>query len=239
MKRRIIGTVAIVAALAIAILLIPDRWDSLISVAKWAESAPEYAWPLYLLSFIASVILMFPGWIFMVAGGYLFGMTIGSLLAFIANMAGSVIAFFLSKSYARHWVEAKLAHSPRFQGFDEGVNRNGFNTILFARLALLPNNLLNYACGVTGMSLRDFTFGTALGSLPILLTNVLIGASTVDLFSTMSEEGLAPQRPPLMLLFGIIVGLALITILSRRLRGRMKNRRNTNVPTPDDVKPEK
>lgn len=238
MKRRIIVTVAIVAAIAVAVLLIPNRWDSLVALANWAESAPQYAWPLYLLSFVVSVILMFPGWIFMVAGGYLFGVTIGSLLAFMANMAGSVVAYYLAKTYARHWVEARLAGSPRFRGFDEAVNRNGFSTILFARLALLPNNLLNYAGGLTGMSLRDFTLGTALGSLPILLTNVFVGASTVDLFSAMSGDGTEARRPPLMLLIGIIVGLAVITILSRRLRRRVLNRRANAVLASADVNPE-
>ena len=239
MQRRLVITAAIIAALTVAILLVPDQWNSLLSLAKWAESAPGYAWPIYLLGFIASVVLMFPGWVFMVVGGYLFGMTIGSILAFIANMIGSIGAYFLARTYARGWVESRLADRPRFKGFDEAVNRNGFHTILFARLALLPNNLLNYACGLTGMSLRDFCLGTALGSLPILLVNVLIGASTVNLFNAMSEGSLESQRPPLGLLAAIIFGVALIAIVSRKLRARMIKRRAGNEAISDDVIPEK
>ncbi len=221
MKRRILITIGILAAIAVAVLLAPDRWESLLAVAEWAEAEPHLAWPVFLIAFVAAVVMMFPGWLFMVVGGYLFGMLIGGLLSFIANLAGSVVAFFLAKTYARHWVEAKLATSPRFQDFDAAVERNGFGTILFARLALLPNNLLNYASGLTGMRLGDFVFGTALGSLPILIANVLIGASTMDLFTTMADGELEAARPPGKLLVAIIAGLALIVILARSLRRRL------------------
>ncbi len=186
-KRKIIIAVAVLAAVAAVIAFMPDGRELLLSAAMWAESAPELAWPLFLVSLAVAVVMMLPGWPFMVAGGYLFGTLTGGLLAFVANLAGSIAAFLLAKTYARRWIKDKIDHSPRFNGFDEAVTRNGFQSIMFARLALLPNNILNYACGVTGMRLRDFVLGTAVGCLPILITNVLIGSSTKDLFTTMAD----------------------------------------------------
>ena len=180
MKRKVVITLVIVAAAA-AIFYLPDRWDTLLTFARWAESSPHLAWPLYLAVFVLAVVLMIPGWIFMVIGGYLFGIPLGIALAFTANLTGSISSFYLSRTFARRWVAARLEGSTRFQAFDASVARNGFFANLFARLALLPNNLLNYACGLTAIRLSDFVLGTALGTLPILLANVLIGAGTEDL----------------------------------------------------------
>jgi len=214
----IAGIVVVVAGL---ILLRPFDTQSVLELARWAEAAPGLAWPLYLITFILAVVLMLPGWVFMVAGGYLFGSIAGGLLAFIANLAGSIAAFYLAKTYARDWVQDRLASSDRFQGFDEAVERNGFTTILFARLAMLPNNLLNYSCGLTQMRLRDFVLGTSLGCLPILVANVLIGASTMDLFTDMAENGLQAQKPPFGLLMLIIAAVAIILVLKKIVSRRL------------------
>jgi uncharacterized membrane protein YdjX (TVP38/TMEM64 family) len=171
--------------------------------------------------FALAVVAMFPGWLFMVAGGYLFGAATGGLLAFVANLLGSVAAFFLARTYARQWVRQKLDHSLRFNGFDRAVARNGVYTVMFARLALLPNNLINYACGVSAMGLRDFVIGTSIGCLPILAVNVLIGASTKDLFTAIEEGSFERPQLPLGLFGAIIAILILVLFLAKRYGPRL------------------
>ena len=223
MKRKI-TVVVLLLAIAIAIVtivMLPIGREQLLAAARWAESAPELAWPMYLLAFVLAVVAMIPGWLFMVAGGYLFGAVTGGLLAFVANLLGSVAAFFLARTYARQWVKKKLDHSPRFSGFDNALSRNGLYTVMFARLALLPNNLINYACGVSAMGLRDFVIGTSIGCLPILVANVLIGASTEDLFIAIEEGGLEKPQLPLGLFGAIIAILILILFLAKRFGPRL------------------
>ena len=193
-----------------------DRIGSPVDAAAWAESAPQRAWPLVVFCFAIAVIAMFPGWLFMVAGGYLFGAVMGGLLSFIANLIGSVAAFYLAKTYARQWIKNRLDHSSKFQGFDRVVSRSGFQTVMFARLALLPNNLINYASGITGMRLRDFVLGTCIGVLPILIANVLIGASAMDLFVAMEEGTLEGQRPPIMIFVAIFAMVVPFSAAPRR-----------------------
>ena len=200
---------------------LPSGREHLLAAARWAESAPHLAWPVYLLTFVVAVVAMIPGWLFMVAGGYLFGAVTGAVLAFIANLLGSVAAFFLARTYARRWVKQKLDHSHRFSGFDNALARNGVSTVMFARLALLPNNLINYACGVSAMGLRDYVIGTSIGSLPILVVNVLIGASTEDLLTAAEEGGLEKPELPLELFGAIFVILILIVFLAKRFGTRL------------------
>ena len=211
MKRKLVIAGLLLAIAIVTIMLLPTGSEQLLAAARWAESSPELAWPLFLLTFVVAVVAMTPGWLFMVAGGYLFGAVTGGLLAFVANLLGSVAAFFLARTYARQWVKQKLDHSLRFQGFDNAVARNGVYTVMFARLALLPNNLINYACGVSAMGLRDFVIGTSLGCLPMLVANVLIGASTKDLFTAIEDGGLEKPQLPLAL-FGAIIAILLLTL---------------------------
>jgi uncharacterized membrane protein YdjX (TVP38/TMEM64 family) len=221
MKRKITVVVLLFAIAIVIIMMLPMGREQLLATARWAEAAPELAWPVFVLTFIVSVVAMIPGWLFMVAGGYLFGSVTGGLLAFVANLLGSVAAFFLARTYARQWVKQKLDHSLRFSGFDNAVARNGVSTVMFARLALLPNNLINYACGVSAMGLRDFVIGTSIGSLPILVANVLIGASTKDLFTAIEQGDLEKPQLPLGLFGAIIAMLILILFLAKRFGPRL------------------
>ena len=197
--------------------------EQLLTVARWAETSPELAWPVYLVLFIIAVVALFPGWLFMVAGGYLFGEVTGTVLAFIANMLGSIAAFYLARTYARQWVKQRLEGSRRFSGFDKAVERNGIFTVMFARLALLPNNLINYFCGVSAMSLRDFIIGTAIGGLPIMLINVLVGASTNDLFTAIEEGDVVKPEIPLPLIGGIVAVMIIAIVLARRFGPRLSD----------------
>ena len=221
MKKKIAVAALFLAITIVIIMLLTNGHEQLLAAARWAESAPQLAWPLFLLTFVVAVVAMLPGWLLMVAGGYLFGAATGGLLAFVANLLGSVAAFFLARTYARQWVKQKLDHSLRFQGFDNAVARNGVYTVMFARLALLPNSLINYACGVSAMGLRDFVIGTSIGCLPTLAAYVLIGASTKDLFTAIEEGGLEkPQLP--FALFGAIIAILLLTLfLAKRFGPRL------------------
>ena len=218
----------LIAVATVAVLVLSTGREQLLAIAHWAESAPELAWPVFLVSFVLAVVAMFPGWLFMVAGGYLFGAVVGGLLAFVANLLGSIAAFFLARTYARQWVKQKLDRSLRFNGFDNAVARNGVYTVMFARLALLPNNLINYAGGVSAMGLRDFVIGTSIGCLPTLVAYVLIGASTKNLFTAIDEGGLEKPQLPLALFGAIIAILILAIILAKRFGPRLAGTKNDN-----------
>jgi uncharacterized membrane protein YdjX (TVP38/TMEM64 family) len=209
-------------AIAIAVVVFrPTIRAWLLAAAGWAETSPELAWPIYIVVFALAIVLMLPGWVFMVAAGYLFGVLNGGLLAFVANLVGSIAAFYVARTFARDWVKEKIDHSPRFSGFDAAVSRRGLFTVMFARLALLPNNLINYACGVTGMRLRDFIIGTSIGVIPVLVTSVLIGASTMDLVTAVDGGGPGGQRSPLLIIAAVVPIALLVLLLARRFGPRL------------------
>ena len=221
MKKKLLVALALVAIATAIVVFRPTIRTWLLAAASWAETSPELAWPIYIVVFALAIVLMLPGWVFMVAAGYLFGMVNGGVLAFVANLLGSVAAFYVARNFARDWVKEKIDRSPRFSGFDRAVSRRGLLTVMFARLALLPNNLINYACGVTGMRLRDFVIGTSIGIAPILATSVFIGTSTMDLVSAVDGGGPGDGRSPLVFIAAIVPIAALVLFLARRYGARL------------------
>ncbi|MDH3439244.1 MAG: TVP38/TMEM64 family protein [Gammaproteobacteria bacterium] len=239
LKRKLLIAAAGLAIITAFFLLVPDQRGLLFDAAAWAESAPERAWPLFVFCFAIAVIGMFPGWLFMVAGGYLFGAVMGGILSFVANLIGSVAAFYVAKTYARQWIKNRLDHSSKFHGFDRVVSRSGFQTVMFARLALLPNNLINYACGITGMRLRDFVLGTCIGVLPILIANVLIGASAMDLFVALEDGTFEGERPPIMVFVAIVAVVALAVLLAKRFGPRLAGPQADPELSDEEVRPDR
>ena len=226
MKKKLAIALPLVAIAIAVVIFRPTIRAWLLAAASWAETSPELAWPIYIVAFALAIVLMLPGWVFMLAAGYLFGILNGGVLAFVANLAGSIAAFYVARTFARDWVKGKIDHSPRFSGFDAAVSRRGLLTVMFARLALLPNNLINYACGVTGMRLRDFIIGTSIGIAPVLATSVLIGASTMDLVSAVDGSGPAGQRSPLLIIAAVVPIALLVLLLARRYGPRLADPEN-------------
>src|SRR5210317_2065588 len=118
MKSKLAIALLLAAIAAVIVIFAPTIREWLFAAAAWAETSPKQAWPAFVLIFTIAIVLMMPGWVFMVAAGYLFGALTGGILAFIANLAGSIVAFYVARTYAREWVKGKIDHSPRFSGFD-------------------------------------------------------------------------------------------------------------------------
>ena len=203
--------------------------DDLLAVAEWAKSSPSTAWPPFIIVFALAVVVMVPGWLFMVAGGYLFGLAGGLVVSVVANLLGSIAAFVLAKRYVRDWVRARLGGTKKFSDFDAAAEKNGLYAVMIARLALLPNNFINYASGITAMGLRDFAIGTAVGGTPILVVNVLVGASAVDLMAALDSAESDGQTKLVLMLGGAVIVLVGIVWLARRYSSRLLSRSATKA----------
>ena len=69
------------------------------------------------------------------------------------------------------------------------LNRNGFKIMLLLRLCpLIPFNGLNYALGITGVSCEDYLWALMIGSLPMQLLTVIMGATTEALYRQRYNE---------------------------------------------------
>lgn len=171
--------------------------------------------------YVVLTLLLFPGSVVTAAGGVLFGPAIGTLLAVVGATLGSTGSFLVARRLGRQQVE-RLA-GRRIGRLDAWLERRGFLAVLYLRLVpVVPFNALNYVAGVTGLSLRDFVAGTALGIVPGTFAFAALGGSFQD-----------PTSP----VFLAAVGLLVVLVAGGPLLHRVIRARGLGPPeaTEDDT----
>lgn len=135
-------------------------------IREYVENAdPFWAPLLYVLFYILGSILLLPGTLLSFAGAILFGPYLGTLYTWVGATIGATLAFLISKSLGRSFVEGLL--KGRLEALDRLVATQGFTGLLILRLVpLFPFNGLNFGCGLTRIRMTDYVLATALGILP-------------------------------------------------------------------------
>lgn len=170
---------------------------------------------IYLLATVA----FFPGSILTLGAGVVFGVGLGSLYVLIGATLGATAAFLVGRYLARGWVSQKIAGNLKFRAIDEAVGREGFKIVLLTRLSpIFPFNLLNYAYGVTGVSLKDYVLAS-IGMIPGTIMYVYIG-SLAGSIATLGA-GTQPTNPGVqwaIRIMGFIATVAVTVYVTRIAR---------------------
>src|SRR5690606_28498352 len=112
-------------------------------------------------------VLLIPGSALTLGAGALFGVFWGTVYASTGATLGATCAFLIGRYLARDWVAARIARRPAFVAIDRAVAEEGWKIVGLTRLSpIFPFVLLNYAFGLTRVSLRDYVFASWLGMLP-------------------------------------------------------------------------
>ena len=118
---------------------------------------------------------MVPGTLPNLAAGIIYGVVKGSLLVTLGASLGSGIAFLIARFAMRDFVKRRFLSSERFRSLDRAAGDRGFRLVALLRLSpLMPYNILNYALGVTRISLQDFLAG-GLSIIPSVILYVGMG----------------------------------------------------------------
>jgi uncharacterized membrane protein YdjX (TVP38/TMEM64 family) len=137
---------------------------------------------LFIAIYILACVLFLPGSVLTLGAGVLFGLFAGSVIVSIASTLGATTAFLVGRYMARDWVAKKLENHPRFKRIDDAVATEGWKIVGLTRLSpVFPFNMLNYAYGLTKVSLRDYFFASWIGMLPGTVMYVYVGSLIGDL----------------------------------------------------------
>ena len=127
-------------------------------------------------------VCLFPGPLLSGASGLLFGTALGTGVSIVSATLGAVLAFSLARWLAHDAVEQLQGR--RLAALRAWVGRRGFLSVLYARLAPgVPYNLVNYAAGLSPVTLGAFAGATALGCAPRAFAYTALGGSLDDLGS--------------------------------------------------------
>ena len=182
----------------------------------WIDGAGYVGGLVFIAIYIVATVLFVPGSILTLGAGFVFGVAWGTVYVSIASTIGATAAFLVGRYLARDWVAKKVEGNKRFKSIDDAVGREGWKIVGLTRLSpIFPFNLLNYAYGLTKVSLKGYFFTSWVGMLPGTLMYVYIGSLAGDL----ATLGGARSRTTLeWVLYGVGLAATLaVTIFVTRL----------------------
>jgi uncharacterized membrane protein YdjX (TVP38/TMEM64 family) len=125
------------------------------------ENAGFLAPLAFMMVYAVGVCLFVPGTLLTTLGAAIFGPYFGFLYVWLGAMVGSSLAFFIGRTLGREFAASLIGD--RLRKYDEGIERNGFATVLYLRLVYFPFTPMNFGMGLTRVRFRDYFLGTALG----------------------------------------------------------------------------
>lgn len=167
----------------------------------------------YIVIYNLATILFIPGSVLTLGGGALYGVVWGSLYVFVAATLGATFAFLIGRYITRDWVNRQIANHPKFEAIEAAVAQEGLKIVFLTRLSpIFPFNLLNYAFGVTQVSLKDYVIGS-IGMIPGTVMYVYLGALAGDVSAIGTPQTLDSQTQ--LLQWGLrIIGLIATVVVT-------------------------
>ena len=213
---------AVVAAIALAVTL--SRFFPVVSFVEALQervmSWGAWAGICYPLLFAACNILLLPGGVLAVGGGFFFGLWWGFLIVFAGNIVSTAISFSLSRFVARRWFQRKLSANPTLRALGPAVERESWKIILLSQLhPLFPTSLLNYFYGLTRIRFSTYMLWASIGRMPGLFFYAYMG--TLGQLAVRIMRG---KSYPRTLEYWIWGGAFIITVLLLVVLGRVARR---------------
>ncbi|MEA5466236.1 TVP38/TMEM64 family protein [Leptothoe sp. PORK10 BA2] len=194
--------------------------NQLVNTLAWVQSLGLWAPIVFIVLYVVITVAFLPASIVTLGAGFIFGVVQGSFLVFVAAMLGATAAFLIGRYVARDWIAAKISGNKKFAAIDDAIAKEGRKLVFLIRLSpAFPFNLLNYALGLTQVSLPDYVLGTT-GILPGTIMYVYLGSLVKDLATLGTGE--VPTNPIIdwtikILIFVTVVAISVyITSIARK-----------------------
>jgi uncharacterized membrane protein YdjX (TVP38/TMEM64 family) len=115
----------------------------------------------FMIVYAVGVCLFLPGTLLTALGAAIFGPYLGFVYVWFGAMMGSTFAFYIGRYLGRDFAASLIGD--KLKKYDDGIERNGFATVLYLRLVYFPFTPMNFGMGLTKVRFRDYFAGTALG----------------------------------------------------------------------------
>lgn len=178
----------------------------------------------FVLVYSVAVVALIPASLLTIAAGAVFGLVKGALYALTGAIVGSTAAFLLGRHAFRRIVTRRLASMPRFAAVERAVSAQGRRIVFFLRLSpLVPFNVLNYALGLTTISLTDFLIASA-GMIPGTIVYAYGGKVTGEALA-LAGQAQVPRNASyyVLLLGGLAATVAATTVATRTARRALRD----------------
>jgi uncharacterized membrane protein YdjX (TVP38/TMEM64 family)/rhodanese-related sulfurtransferase len=184
------------------------------AIETWLRGFGAWAPAGFVLIYAAGTVLFFSGALLSLAGGALFGPVWGTVWNLLGATLGATLAFLIARSLGADWVAHRLGG--RLRRLVDGVAEEGWRFVALMRLVpLVPFNLLNYALGLTRISLSAYVLASAVCMLPGAIAYTWLGYAGRSA-AAGNSSALRYALPAL----GVLAMIAFLPRLFRRFRSR-------------------
>lgn len=178
---------------------------------------------VFVIGYAILCVAFVPASFLTIVAGALFGLVKGVALVFLGALLGSTAAFVISRYAVRDAMVQKLRGNRKFEAIDRAIGEKGGRIVLLLRLSpVFPFSLLNYALGLTRVTLRDYLLASV-GMLPGTILYVYSGSVIGDVASIVA--GTHPPRGPgafIVVALGLLATAAVVVIVTRTARAALR-----------------
>jgi uncharacterized membrane protein YdjX (TVP38/TMEM64 family) len=161
---------------------IVDFFMSTRDIEAWVQGFGFWA-PLAFVAVQAFQVIIFvvPGEVVQIAGGYLFGIPLGTAWSLVGIALGTAVSFYIARALGRRFVESVV--SPERVAWFDGIARSrraqgGF--LLLFLIPGMPKDVLVHVAGISKARFFAFLLASMAGRLPGIVGSVVIGESASE-----------------------------------------------------------
>jgi uncharacterized membrane protein YdjX (TVP38/TMEM64 family) len=188
----------LIVAAIVAVVVIVGKYlnlqEVLANALAWIKDLGPAGMGVFALLYIVACVFFIPGSLLTLGAGTIYGVVTGSLLVSVSSTLGATTAFLVGRYFARGLIAKKIEGNARFAAIDNAVAEEGWKIVGLTRLSpIFSFNLLNYAYGLTRVSLKEYVLASWIGMIPGTVMYVYIGSLAGDLASLGAETAEAPS----------------------------------------------
>jgi uncharacterized membrane protein YdjX (TVP38/TMEM64 family) len=226
--RRIWPLLALALAAVAGVALDLDRYLTFAALREHREALTAFvdrnmllAGLIYIAIYALVIALSVPGGaVLTIAGGFLFGSVIATLLVVFAATLGATLVFLIAKTALGDPLRARAG--PFLKRMEAGFQEDALNYLLVLRLIpIFPFWIVNLVPAFLGVPLRTYVLGTFVGIIPGSFVFASVGAGIGSVLD--SGEEFSPSSvltPQIVIALVGLAALALLPVAYRKLKAR-------------------
>lgn len=141
-----------------------------------AVAGKPFAPLIFIVIHMLASLFFVPRTLLAIAAGLIWGLWWGSLWTMLGALAGSLAGFGVTRYLNAGFIKPEKL--PRIGRLLDRMERGGWRSVAFLRLVpVMPHTPVNYAFGLTKVTVADYLFGSLIGLLPMTLFAVDVGTA--------------------------------------------------------------
>ncbi|HLD72144.1 MAG TPA: TVP38/TMEM64 family protein [Candidatus Nanoarchaeia archaeon] len=169
--------VILILAVIAVIYYLPDlkQFSSTTFIREYLVGFGFIGYLVFILLLFLAIVLPIPGTVVVLAGGYLYGIWLGSFLALIGVIIASIFSFWLVR-YSGEPLLEKFVDAHHIKHFQHLFKKRGESLALISYLVpIFPSDSVSFLMGLTKISYHRFLALVIIGHIPRLLMVNYIG----------------------------------------------------------------